>query len=391
MLRRPVALIALGLLLAGCAGRTAHPVATQQSFDQDMGCEQLASEFDSNKKSINRLNEELEGLDGRNAAVIVVGVLLAGPGMLMALDNGKAAETEIVAFKTRNRHLGELSVAKDCGNEELAAAATAPFTAAPAKGGEDGQSALATQPGSTGSAGTTTSTLTPEEQARQAADLAAAQGAFEAWLSSNRPVLERELMAYLRKTDLHGASNGAQQIAALSSTRVKAQTETGYVVTISYTLRRISGWGETYSHTDSFSLEIVNDALTGIELAAAAKVAATPTASAAAGAEPAAPPDLGAAQASFEAWLAENQEAFKTELTRYGRTREIDGLNSSAGMRHVSTLTNIKVLEQRGEAYVVEMNYDTEGAQAYTAQATRGVVKVLVTLADGRLVGIDPA
>lgn len=248
-------------------------------------------------------------------------------------------------------------------------------------------SALATQPSSTSSAGTTTSSG-PASAPANDADLAAAQGAFDAWLVSNRATLEREIMAYLRETDLHTVGNGAQRMAGLSATRVTARTETGYIVVISYTLRRSDGWGETYSHTDSFKLEIVNDALTSIELAAATTAAAAP---AAASAEAEAAPDLGAAQASFETWLAANQEDFKTELTRYGRARDIDGLSSSAGMRHVSTLTNIKVLEQRGEAYVVEMNYDTEGAQAYTAQATRGVVKVLVTLADGRLVGIDPA
>lgn len=229
MLRSLLVLAIAGALLAGCGGRSARPIPTQQSFDPDMSCEQLVAEFDANKKSINRLNGELGDLDGQNAAV-VVGVILAGPAMLFALDNGEAQKQEITAYRTRNRRLGELAVGKDCGNADLAAAATAPITApqeakAPAAEG----AALQTQPSSTSSAGTTTS-VTPEA----AADLAAAQAEFDTWLVANKAEFMEALTDLGREEFLPGFESGFRTVVSVSNQLVLAEEQGGWLVELDY-------------------------------------------------------------------------------------------------------------------------------------------------------------
>jgi len=118
------------LALAGC-GRPAKPVATQQSHDQQLSCAQIASEMKANGNAIAGLNQELGGLDESNAAA-VFGAILAGPGTLMAIDDGEAANSEIAGYRSRNARLEQLAAAQGCGNAAQASGAAAPSATADA-------------------------------------------------------------------------------------------------------------------------------------------------------------------------------------------------------------------------------------------------------------------
>ncbi len=244
-------------------------------------------------------------------------------------------------------------------------------------------SALATQPDSTASAGTTTSSVTP---AAGAMDLAAAQGSFDAWLQDNRKSFEVALQRYLRRIDLHSIGNGAQTVSALSNIKVLQRSGQKYLVEIGYTLRRNDGWGESSSFRDRFQVEIVNDALTAIELASSGEGDASAPAS-----DPTPDPTeaLAAAQVEFDGWLATHQEAFMTALTRVGRAKEFTALNY--GIRKVSAVSAVKVLERRESAFVVQLDYDTTNSEAYISGPTRGTARLLVILSNGELLDLQPA
>lgn len=101
------------LVMAGCAGRDATPVASYQSQDRDLACSQLAAEIAGNETKVAQLQREHDKAHDSNVAVGVVGAIVFWPA-LFALDTGKAQETEIAALRERNNNLARLQMEKRC-------------------------------------------------------------------------------------------------------------------------------------------------------------------------------------------------------------------------------------------------------------------------------------
>ena len=119
---------ALGaLVLAGCGGREAHPVATTQSVDPLLTCAHIAAEFGNNQKRVAELAGEWSERNRDN-----VGLLLFSP---LFLDLSQSERKEAEAIAARNQRLLELATAKSCDvRQEIAAAlAPPPATAGAAK------------------------------------------------------------------------------------------------------------------------------------------------------------------------------------------------------------------------------------------------------------------
>src|SRR5262245_32114368 len=92
--------ICIGMLLAGCAGRRAQPVAVMQSYDEKLSCDQLKAEIQTNETKALQLTGENESAHSNNVALGVVGAILFWPA-LFAIDTGDAEKVEIQALHDR--------------------------------------------------------------------------------------------------------------------------------------------------------------------------------------------------------------------------------------------------------------------------------------------------
>jgi hypothetical protein len=119
--------ILLGLLLLGaCAGRTAQPVAVMNTYDNDLSCEQIQAEIQSNEAKARQLVDEDNSDRNANIAIGAVGFLLFWPA-LFALDLSDAERVEIDALHQRNTHLSSLY--RDCSSVATASGSTMPAKA----------------------------------------------------------------------------------------------------------------------------------------------------------------------------------------------------------------------------------------------------------------------
>lgn len=99
--------------LAGCAGRSASPVAMVQGHDEGLSCTQLTAEVLTNEERAKQLVQEKNSSRNRNIAVGVVGGILFWPA-LFALDLSDAEKVETEALRARNQYLASLKANQDC-------------------------------------------------------------------------------------------------------------------------------------------------------------------------------------------------------------------------------------------------------------------------------------
>jgi hypothetical protein len=95
------------LLLAGCGGRAAHPVAVNNAYDDRLTCDHLHAERGVNDSKLADLTKERKDANGNNVGT----ALLEGP---LWLDLSGAERTEADALVKRNAVLDGL-IAKRCG------------------------------------------------------------------------------------------------------------------------------------------------------------------------------------------------------------------------------------------------------------------------------------
>ena len=100
------------LLLASCGGRTPHPVAATNPYDEQLSCTHLRNERAVNEKRFAELDDERR-TDQANNAGLVVG---AGIGGLLLMDVSGSEKTEADALKTRNQNLDQL-IARKCADD----------------------------------------------------------------------------------------------------------------------------------------------------------------------------------------------------------------------------------------------------------------------------------
>ena len=99
---------------AGCAGKAANPVMTQQYRDSRKSCEALQTEMSFVESEILRIIPKTEKT-GKNVALGVAGAFLLVPWFFM--DFSDAEQTEVNALRRRYNHLSILSEEKNCGFE----------------------------------------------------------------------------------------------------------------------------------------------------------------------------------------------------------------------------------------------------------------------------------
>ncbi len=103
--------VALALVLAGCGGRSANPVASYQPGDEQRSCTGLQSEIASNEQEIIKLLP-YEDATGKNVALGVTGFFLIVP--LFFMDFKDAEELEVRAYRQRNQRLREIAYNNGC-------------------------------------------------------------------------------------------------------------------------------------------------------------------------------------------------------------------------------------------------------------------------------------
>jgi len=109
-----VTAVVLALIVAGCAGRDAHPVPVLQPGDQDRSCSGIERELDFIEGEIWRLVPQTEKTT-KNLALGVAGFFLVIPWFYM--DLSKAEQVEIEAYRQRYNRLLNLASDKNCGFE----------------------------------------------------------------------------------------------------------------------------------------------------------------------------------------------------------------------------------------------------------------------------------
>jgi hypothetical protein len=116
MIRNPtaVAIFCSLLLVSGCAGRAAAPIAQYQPQDQQLTCQALQRQIESNQAKILALTPK-QNKSGKNAALGITGTFLLAPWLLM--DFSDAERLEVHAFQLRNSHLCNLYHYRQCPTE----------------------------------------------------------------------------------------------------------------------------------------------------------------------------------------------------------------------------------------------------------------------------------
>ncbi len=102
------------LLLSGCAGRQANPVAAYQYGDEQKSCPFLRSEIAEIQNDITRKLKACNNTQGKNVALGVAGAILFWPALFF-MDLSDADQIELEALRKRYNALVRLSASKKCG------------------------------------------------------------------------------------------------------------------------------------------------------------------------------------------------------------------------------------------------------------------------------------
>jgi len=337
-----LACLALCLVLAGCGGRAARPVAVTQSFDKDMTCAQIALEVDANKKRVNSLHKEDNDRHGRNAAVATMGVLLGGLPALMLIDDGEAQEKEINAYNARNNSLMQEAARDGCTEEQMAAAVAegSAYTAT---------AATTAAQGSPAAPSTNQVAVKPQPKA----DAGAAQAKFDAWYAGNVAELQQKLSqvirdkALLRSCAAHTRPNRPVDIV---DTTVVAEQADGVLVNISYIKVGDNSTCDE-SRVDAFLVTIENDRLVKVSYAGEA---ASPPAAATVASPSGPDPDVAAAQAAFDAWYAVNATDLRRKLNVTAMKEDFYGADCGSAEANI---TERRVVQRSEQGYVVDLKW----------------------------------
>lgn len=121
-LRKSVLLLAV-ILMIGCGGRAAQPVAKTQLGDEQMSCQELKAEMAHAEAQVQALIPESKKT-GKNVALGAAGVFLIFPWFFM--DMSDAERTEIKAYQDRYLELEKLYKRNGCDAAPGATTAGAP-------------------------------------------------------------------------------------------------------------------------------------------------------------------------------------------------------------------------------------------------------------------------
>ena len=106
-------LVAAGLVLSGCAGREAHPIAATNPSDSVFDCAGIEREFAANERQIQATLKERSNAQGKNVVLGVTGALLFWPALFF-MDPKSPEKIEIDALRNRNKVLEDIARTKKC-------------------------------------------------------------------------------------------------------------------------------------------------------------------------------------------------------------------------------------------------------------------------------------
>jgi hypothetical protein len=115
-MRKAIAFTLCSMVLVGCAGRTAAPVAQYQYGDQHKPCEHLKVEMSELQNDIALKSKKADNTQGANVALAVTGAILFWPALFF-MDLSEADRIELEALRKRHNALVRLCVDRDCGYE----------------------------------------------------------------------------------------------------------------------------------------------------------------------------------------------------------------------------------------------------------------------------------
>lgn len=108
-----VALVGLSMVLAGCGGREAKPVAITNPTDSAFDCAGISREYAANERQIlATLKERTQG-QGKNIILGAAGVVFFPAFFFM--DPKSPEKVEIDALRNRNKVLEDIARTKRCG------------------------------------------------------------------------------------------------------------------------------------------------------------------------------------------------------------------------------------------------------------------------------------
>jgi hypothetical protein len=112
---RILGVVALGVALAGCAGRAPAPAAVVQPTDRYMDCTAILAEVQANNERVKQLAADKGLKTTQNVAAGVAGFFI--PVLWFGMDFQGTADTEITALQSRQQYLSMLADQKRCGAE----------------------------------------------------------------------------------------------------------------------------------------------------------------------------------------------------------------------------------------------------------------------------------
>lgn len=108
-----VVLTAAGLVLSGCGGREAHPIASTNPSDSVFDCAGIEREFAANERQIQATLKERSAAQGKNVVLGVTGALIFLPALFF-MDPKSPEKVEIDALRNRNAVLEDIARSKKC-------------------------------------------------------------------------------------------------------------------------------------------------------------------------------------------------------------------------------------------------------------------------------------
>ncbi len=107
------ALLSCSIILSGCGGREAHPIASTTAGDIGLQCSGINREFAANERQILSTVKERSQAQGKNVILGATGVLLFWPALFF-MDPKSPEKIEIDALRNRNQVLTDIARSRGC-------------------------------------------------------------------------------------------------------------------------------------------------------------------------------------------------------------------------------------------------------------------------------------
>ena len=106
-------LLSCSIILSGCGGREAHPIASTTAGDTGLQCSGINREFAANERQILSTVKERSQAQGKNVILGATGVLLFWPALFF-MDPKSPEKIEIDALRNRNQVLTDIARSRGC-------------------------------------------------------------------------------------------------------------------------------------------------------------------------------------------------------------------------------------------------------------------------------------